>query len=257
VTSAKTRDSSCSRSASVKTTLRSFDLSSTYNCTSTPNIAPRTASRLSSRMGSQNSIPSRPAQSKDEKGLSRAEQLQAIYSKFHFACRSCHREFTYSEVNSNLWTWFVSPGIFRPAVQSQISKVYCKVCTTLTCLGCGKKPTQTKTTVVTSIGSLNHCCEEARLLGIWLILCRFDREELQLRAASSDSKKQDEANLSKDSGVGYEAGYASAGYKISAPLPAPTHVHSDSSITTVLALLEGFLPDVDLASALTAEGLNE
>lgn len=135
-------------------------------------------------------------------------KLQEIHSKFHFRCLTCKDHFPSQEVKSNVEAWFTSPDGDSPA-PLYLSVVKCKKCLGSTCMGCGRKPSRIKAKAAATTNPLANCCENGRLLGIWLALCRFDNNELELQAQALQARKEHPKTVKhvRDKGVGYDVRY--------------------------------------------------
>lgn len=116
-------------------------------------------------------------------------QLRKMYWRFQNSCRSCHRALPTpaDDYERHIEEWLAGAKRFPPT--TQISFLQCTACREITCAGCGKAPVLNKdNSVWTSLGMINNCCEDGRLFGIWLLLCRFEEEDTRFNANPSKPK---------------------------------------------------------------------
>jgi hypothetical protein len=92
--------------------------------------------------------------------------------------------------------------------------------------------------VFTPVGVINCCCAQSRAYGIWLLLARFDDEEMRIKRAIVDitNKRGKASKTGKKSGVGYAGGSAGYGgfYLVGGAYP-----HSHAHATAVATKSEG------------------
>ena len=62
-----------------------------------------------------------------------------------------------------------------------------------TCIGCGSRPTFGPESFFTSLGVVNHCCNQGRLFAVWFLLAQFDKNSLESQANNEKKKKPEQA----------------------------------------------------------------
>jgi hypothetical protein len=197
--------------------------------------------RRSTRMGSANSsLFNRAASSKEVDKPSTLDQLRKIYSKFHFQCRHCGIPFSSHELKINIKTLLNSERV-HSLVPIYLSALTCMTCRSTTCIGCGRQPTKNKKNQVISLGTFNSCCEQGRLLVIWLALCQFDESELELQSRRDNAKKSIVLRSTHDSGVGYARGYSEDGDDEDLAI-IERNEDSDGPMISTLIFLNSILP---------------
>lgn len=137
-----------------------------------------------------------------------AIRVRLILERFHFTCRGCQSkiEFAFDSWDQHIEKWLSGAKIIPPV--SQISMLECLKCHETTCAGCGGQPNIDRSnTLWTPLGVVNHCCEGGRVFGIWLLLCRFDKEASnQVLPPQSSPTQKSKKEVSKGPGklgVGY------------------------------------------------------
>lgn len=109
------------------------------------------------------------------------DRIQELYRRFHFKCRTCKAPLPFDEATTDkhIATWLVGSKTIPPT--TQISTLKCE-CGASTCVGCGNEPViHHDRSFWTPLGVVNHCCDDGRLWGIWLILLRFDGQVVKLK----------------------------------------------------------------------------
>jgi baculoviral IAP repeat-containing protein 6 len=117
-----------------------------------------------------------------------AIRMRSILERFHYVCRGCQGKI---EVDDGSWDQHIAKwlaGAKKIPPSTQISMLECVKCDgTITCVGCGGEPNISQDgNHWTPLGVVNHCCDGGRLFGIWLLLCRFDKE-VSSRVTTSQS----------------------------------------------------------------------
>ncbi len=195
--------------------------------------------------------------------------IRSIYQRFHLQCRNpqCQAPLFPSDAKVHIEAWLANARRIPPS--SQISELTCGNCHLSICVGCGRQPDLSGNNIFTPVGVVNHCCQEGKIFGIWLLLTWFDDEELARKKASSEKKlkpqpKHSQPGASGSSGIGYTSngdGYWNAydawnGYSSAASSQALMNASKDQDeespdvlMTTILKLLIVFLPDAAEESA--------
>lgn len=57
------------------------------------------------------------------------------------------------------------------------------------------------------MATVNYCCSQSRLFGIWILLCRFDEVELQLQERGVENAQRNASRVEEDTGTGYTGGF--------------------------------------------------
>ncbi|KAF4636254.1 hypothetical protein G7Y89_g1827 [Cudoniella acicularis] len=186
--------------------------------------------------------------------------FKIFFSTLHFSCHNdgCETILQLKEAGTHIEDVLARCQIIPPL--SQLTGLVCPTCGTETCIACGKKPSLSAENLFTPLGVINHCCQESRAFGVWLLLSRFDDEERRVRdrikvASASNTTSGKPGNSSKSNGVGYasELGYPSDPYTA-----YHQHQHSDlyphhkdkspemsdEIITNTVVLLTALSPDL-------------
>jgi hypothetical protein len=200
-------------------------------------------------------LPNSPAASKTVDQTNHLYELRQVYAKFHFSCRTCRASFSPQDLKSNVEAWFGPNSKNHIPTSLCLSVFNCNACNTSTCAGCGCKPSNANIPA-TSSDTLSNCCEEGRLLGIWLTLCQFDDSELELQAQVSKAKAQNPkaSKIAQDTGVGYDVAYGwTSEVALSVAKASTTKIieigeASDDRMVTTVVLLSRQLQTPDRAS---------
>ena len=86
---------------------------------------------------------------------------------------------------------------------AQISAIFCKRCKKYAYIGCCKKPLLGNKTLPTPAAQVSNCCDRGRLFGTWLLLARFDEQEVKIRRKASKKKQVKPAQHQPGDGPGY------------------------------------------------------
>lgn len=79
-------------------------------------------------------------------------------------------------------------------------------------MGCGLKPNKdgSSASAAATEDTLHNCCEQGKLFGIWMALCRFDEHELEpkekVESPKVKPKKSKYHKYGLSNGVGYDHG---------------------------------------------------
>jgi hypothetical protein len=205
------------------------------------------------------------------KGVSADLQLiRSIYQRFHLQCRNpqCQAPLFPPDANEHIKAWLANAQRIPPS--SQISELRCNNCHLPICVGCGRQPDLSGNNIFTPVGVVNHCCQEGKIFGFWLLLTRCDDEELARKKASSEKKPQlkfNQPGASGSSGIGYTSNGDSYwntydpwnGYGGAASSQTLMNASKDQDeespdvlMATILKLLIAFLPDAAEESAPSA-----
>lgn len=91
-----------------------------------------------------------------------------------------------------------------------ISAVFCEKCKKYTCIGCRDKPglgsrgaTVQKSPEIT----VNNCCENRKLFGIWALLSVFDETELSVQNQRIKNAPKGYSHSNAGEGTGYASGW--------------------------------------------------
>ena len=178
-------------------------------------------------------------------------------------CRmpSCDATLTFGDAEQHIASWLTQAH--NVPSTTQISEIKCHKCKGATCVGCGGPPVNSslKNHIFTPLGVVSNCCSRAQLFGLYLLLLRFDQEELQrIKPATKPSKKK--TKVPKGTGVGYAGAGSGADWDewdepIIPPdvwggdLPGRSYsmkvvdyeeITPDMAMTSTLQLLVAFLP---------------
>lgn len=180
--------------------------------------------------------------------------LRNVYSHYKTPrCRepTCRASLPLPNVKDHIKTWIANA---RGSTPSQISGIQCLRCRKFTCIGCRKKPSLNRSSISTDVAVVNHCCNQGRLFGTWVLLCRFDEVELQLQQKSALNAAKNAGRVKEDSGTGYTRGHNPFLYKSADDPPAEIinfrqqDELTDRLMTQLFQLLTAFLPSVDSGS---------
>lgn len=124
-------------------------------------------------------------------------------------CRRCKRPLMeYFDIDRYFAKWVAA----RESRQGfSICSVTCakSSCAARTCLGCGKKPYLCKNTANVSGLKLDWCCSAGREFALWVVLCKYDNEELKMQLQSARNvAANNPRNNTPSKGTGYGADYA-------------------------------------------------
>lgn len=193
------------------------------------------------------SIPSRPASLKTRDPVNPLNQLRDAYSKFHLKCRVCKTPSELPELMANTTSWFSEKGENHTPAFYCLSACACTRCGASTCAGCGLKPNKNSSAASAAAkeDTLYNCCEQGKLFGIWMALCRFDEHELvpkeKVEAPKVKAKKPKNHKYVLGKGVGYDHGPewtddddAVAGTAPGVPSPTVALLAEASSLTQIL-----------------------
>ncbi|KAE8449676.1 hypothetical protein EG329_007451 [Mollisiaceae sp. DMI_Dod_QoI] len=175
--------------------------------------------------------------------------IRKLYTKYHeVPCRSCKAKVSCPSAKKHIREWIELAQGPQPA---QISGVWCRSCKKWTCFGCRGKPTLGKNTTTTPIASINHCCNQGRLFGIWILLARFDEVELQLQAKAAETARKNASRIRRDTGIGYSHDNSRPFFDWNSSPSDPRQQDdlTDKLFTHLVQLLAAFLPDFRLDSS--------
>ena len=159
--------------------------------------------------------------------------IRTFYARLNLKCHQCTTPLRVDDANSHMETWLRDSQCIPP--KRQIAEVSCWKCSARTCVGCGYEPALSRDNVFTPAGVINCCCTESRTYGIWLLLARFDDEEVLVKRSNVDaSDKRAKMKTVKKSGVGYAAGAGYAHFQAYGGFP-----HSHAHAPTVTTNSEG------------------
>lgn len=155
--------------------------------------------------------------------------IRTFYARLGLKCHRCTTPLRVEDTNSHIETWLGDSQCIPP--KRQVAEVACWKCSARTCVGCGYEPKLTRDNVFTPAGVINCCCTASRTYGIWLLLARFDDEEMRVKRSNVDaSNKRGKIKTAKKSGVGYAGGAGYAQYHAYGGYPH-SHTHT-SPVTT-------------------------
>ena len=126
-------------------------------------------------------------------------------------CRKCKKEIMKDfEVNTYFKQW---EAMHNAKKEFSICSVRCpdKECGADTCVGCEDKPRMGKYIAIANIKhgmKLDWCCSGGQVFALWVVLCRYDREELRMRSESEQALAARKPTRKKSQGTGY-GGYGS------------------------------------------------
>jgi hypothetical protein len=136
------------------------------------------------------------------------EQLQLfIKEAWDTSCHRCNANITREiDVKVTISQWFNDS---HESGDTSISTRTCGKCGAVTCLGCGEAARKSEPRKMND-HYMSWCCLDGRILTLWMILCRFDMIEIELRALNQQSKQSNQGRRSGNtssgiSGVGYAA----------------------------------------------------
>lgn len=187
--------------------------------------------------------------SEDIKGNMRL--LQQLYSHFtKVTCRSCRASLSIQVARKHLRQWLPSAKGSQPA---QLSGILCQKCQKWTCIGCRGKPTLASKTISTPAAAINHCCDQGRLFGIYILLSRFDEVEftLQSKAAGAPGRRKPSradkgTGYAEDSGSNYGSDYSLTSRNLNwhdtSKRPHQQDNETDDLFTRMMQLLSAFIP---------------
>ncbi|KAF8864426.1 hypothetical protein BDZ45DRAFT_685202 [Acephala macrosclerotiorum] len=112
----------------------------------------------------------------------------------------------------NLHTKYHEIDQAKGSQPAQISGIWCKKCQKFTCSGCRGKPKLGRKTIPTPVAAINHCCDEGRLSGIYVLLSRFDEVELLLQQGAAEMARKNASRMTGDKGTGYSQDDMPYGY---------------------------------------------
>lgn len=137
------------------------------------------------------------------------EQLQKfIQQVWDTTCYKCNANITSDiDVKDTITQWFNNSTSERS--ESSISTRRCGNCHAVTCLGCGETARKGRPHKIND-HYMSWCCLDGRILTVWMMLCRFDKIELELRTSNKQPKQPTRSRISGNtssgvSGVGYTA----------------------------------------------------
>jgi hypothetical protein len=137
------------------------------------------------------------------------EQLQKfIQEVWDTTCYKCNANITSEiDVKQTIMQWFNNPTSDRG--DTSICTRRCGKCRTVTCLACSEAARKGKPYKIND-HYMSWCCLDGRILTIWMMLCRFDKIELELRRSNQQPKQSIQGRISGStssgvSGVGYAA----------------------------------------------------
>ncbi|KAI9774956.1 MAG: hypothetical protein M1840_000172 [Geoglossum simile] len=111
--------------------------------------------------------------------------LKELYNNYRkIVCRSCKSPVgTKVDIKNHCERWFGGSGTHR-----SICSTSCPKCSAWTCLGCGKKPTVGVNTRKIKHGVADWCCDGGRLVGIWILMARYDELHLEMEELVSSNR---------------------------------------------------------------------
>ena len=121
-------------------------------------------------------------------------------------CRKCKKEVMQSfEVNTYFKQW---EAMHSAKKEFSICSVRCpdEDCGADTCVGCEDKPRTGKYTAIAKIKhgmKLDWCCSGGQVFALWVVLCRYDEEELRMRSESAKVLASRKPTKSTSQGTGY------------------------------------------------------
>ena len=174
------------------------------------------------------------AMSELEKDLNLLRKLHEHHTSLK--CRVCKTSLLFGTVESHFERWLSKAKGSSPA---QISAILCKRCMKYTCIGCRKKPLLGNKTLSTPAVQVNNCCGQGRLFGTWLILARFDEQEVKLRRKASKKKQVKPAQHQPGDGIGYNDDDSD---ELDSTFSIEDHRGESRVTTQILQILTAFLP---------------
>lgn len=139
--------------------------------------------------GSSSKIPSRSKMTMDPECARRTqaiEDLQRTCGRFSIRCShpGCKANVKTS-MDDIMTTWSAGAQVIPPT--TQLSTVACDKGHVF-CAGCHKPPTiDPNLNIFTTLGVVNHCCNDGRLFAVYNLLARFD--DANLRSAKAGTEK--------------------------------------------------------------------
>lgn len=161
-------------------------------------------------------------------------------------CRKCERSLM---KNFDIDDFFDKGMAMRGSKQVfYVSSITCakSSCGADTCIGCGRKPVVGKYTADVKGLKLDWCCRFGQEFALWVVLCKYDEEELKVQSQSAQNVAANAPkNNTASKGTGYGSGYRNLGF---APL-SPCAVNfrqvgdkTDDMTENLLALALEILP---------------
>ncbi|PVH88654.1 hypothetical protein DL98DRAFT_648013 [Cadophora sp. DSE1049] len=123
------------------------------------------------------------------------QTVQALRAQFRDECShpDCQETVPPLDYDKIFDAWLAGSQTIPPT--SQFSTWSCRHGHS-TCVGCGSRPTLNPESFFTSLGVVNHCCNQGRLFAIWFLLAQFDKTSLESQA-NNEKKNKPEKSRSK------------------------------------------------------------
>jgi hypothetical protein len=144
-------------------------------------------------------------------------------------------QFPLVNIKGHIKSWIAGANGSQPA---QIPGIYCNKCKKDTYIGYGGKPTLGKKSVVTPFATVNNCCNQGSLFGIWIFLSVFDKVELEVQRKALENTQTSPGLTRDDTGTAYATSalsYTPMKYQQQDDL-------TDTLMTQLLVLLTALLP---------------
>lgn len=149
----------------------------------------------------------------DAQLLHSIREVRDLCRQFPNTCRDrlCHQAFDIHDPN-RIEDWARGARTIPPT--THLSAFACTAaCGKTTCVGCNRAPALNPTSLFSTLGVVNHCCDQGRLYAIYFLLGRFDEAQLQKKKPAEEKTKpkgkKGHHKLHKGSsipGVGYASG---------------------------------------------------
>lgn len=133
------------------------------------------------------------------------QNLRLLHTYFKsLTCRECRTPLSIGRAKDHFSKWLPAAKGTQPA---QIPAILCQKCKKYTCIGCRGKPVDGSKAITTLAGTVNNCCDQGKLFGIWALLSTFDDAELSVQKSSTNKVQQSHRHLQAGTGTGYNTGY--------------------------------------------------
>ncbi len=172
--------------------------------------------------------------------------LQQLHRRFtSLTCRepTCQARLSIGRVKELVGDWLPHATGAQPA---QISGILCKKCMKYTCIGCRGKPQLEPNSNNTPIATVNHCCDQGRLFGIWALLSTFDEAALSVQKQAAEKVQTNYSHFPAGKGTGYKAGRGLDYFSWQIPIQSTTFRQQDEQtdkiMTQILQILTAYVP---------------